>query len=126
MPTRKTETLLSYLALEPAPHSRGHSSNPMWSDRSDQQARNSLRQALNALMKLFKDIEPNLLQIEHRGLYLASQSIEIDAVKLEELIDEHAPQAVAATTNDRVLTDWNYSVCLICVSPRLACPCFTR
>jgi DNA-binding SARP family transcriptional activator len=57
LPTRKTETLLTYLALVPGPHSRDRLANLLWSNRSEQQARNSLRQALNAIKKLFTDIE---------------------------------------------------------------------
>jgi DNA-binding SARP family transcriptional activator len=95
LPTRKTEALLAYLALVPGPHSRDHLSNLLWSDRSDQQARNSLRQALNALKKLFDNLEQLPLQIELTDVNLASQSIEIDAAKLEELVEERTPQAAA-------------------------------
>ena len=95
LPTRKTETLLTYLALVPGPHSRDHLANLLWSDRSEQQARNSLRQALNALKKLFDDTKSCPLQIDRMNVNLANQSIEIDAVKLEELILEQTPQAAA-------------------------------
>jgi TolB-like protein/DNA-binding SARP family transcriptional activator len=98
LPTRKTETLLTYLALVPGPHSRDHLANLLWSDRSEQQARNSLRQALNAIKKLFTDIEPQPLQIEHMHVNLEHQSIEIDAARLEELIVKQTPQAVAQAT----------------------------
>ena len=98
LPTRKTETLLTYLALAPGPHSRDHLTNFLWGDRREQQARNSLRQALNALKKLFKDIETCPLHIDRMNVSLASQSIEIDAVKLEELIVEQTPQAAAQAT----------------------------
>jgi TolB-like protein/DNA-binding SARP family transcriptional activator len=95
LPTRKTETLLAYLALVPGPHSRDHLSNLLWGDRSDQQARNSLRQALNALKKLFDNIEPLPLQIERTNVNLVNQSIEIDAVNLKELVEEQTPKAAA-------------------------------
>jgi len=95
LPTRKTETLLAYLALVPGPHSRDHLSNLLWSDRSDQQARNSLRQALNALKKLFDDVEQLPLQIDLANVNLANRYIEIDAAKLEELVEERTPQAAA-------------------------------
>ena len=98
LPTRKTETLLSYLALEAGPHSRDHLTNLLWSDRSEQQASNSLRQALNALKKLFEDIEPCPLQIDRKNVNLKHQAIEVDAVKLEELIVEQTPQAADQAT----------------------------
>ena len=95
LPTRKTETLLAYLALVPGPHSRDHLANLLWSDRNEQQARNSLRQALNALKKLFDDFEPQPLQIEHQAVNLASHFVEIDAVKLEELVQDQTPKTAA-------------------------------
>ena len=98
LPTRKAEALLTYLALEPGPHSRGHLTSFLWSDRSEQQARNSLRQALSSLKKLFDNIEPSPLQIGRTNVDLASQLFEIDAVKLEELIIEQSPQAAAQAT----------------------------
>jgi len=95
LPTRKTETLLTYLALVPGPHSRDHLANLLWSDRGEQQARNSLRQALNALKKMFDHIEPCPLQIDHINVNFDNRSIEIDAVKLETLVVEQTPEAAA-------------------------------
>ncbi|UCH38619.1 MAG: hypothetical protein JSU67_10610 [Gammaproteobacteria bacterium] len=98
LPTRKTETLLTYLALVPGPHSRDHLANLLWGDRSEQQARNSLRQALNALKKIFAKFEPQPLQIEQQTVNLASHLVEIDAVKLEELVQEQTPKTAAQAT----------------------------
>ena len=98
LPTRKTETLLTYLAIMPGPHSRDQLTNLLWSDRGEQQARNSLRQALNALKKLLDDIEPNPLQIDRLNVNLVTQSIETDAIMLEELIQEQTPRAAAQAT----------------------------
>lgn len=98
LPTRKTETLLTYLALVPGPHSRDHLTNLLWSDRGEQQARNSLRQALNALKKLFDGIEPQPLQIERMNVNLANQSIEMDTIKLHELLQDQTPLAAAQAT----------------------------
>ncbi len=98
LPTRKTETLLTYLALVPGSHSRDHLTNLLWSDRGEHQARNSLRQALTALKKLFADVKPQPLQIDRINVNLANQSIEVDAFKLEELIQDQTPQAAAQAT----------------------------
>ena len=52
LPTRKAEVLLTYLAMTPGqPHSRDRLMDLLWSDRSEDQARNSLRQELSALKK---------------------------------------------------------------------------
>ncbi len=48
---RKAQALLVYLALTGKPHSREHLATLLWGDRFDEQARNSLRQALHALRK---------------------------------------------------------------------------
>jgi TolB-like protein/two-component SAPR family response regulator len=98
LPTRKTETLLTYLALVPGPHSRDHLINLLWSDRSEQQARNSLRQALSALKKMFGNFELQPLLIEHQTVNMASHLVEIDAVKLEELMQQQTPEAAAQAT----------------------------
>ena len=48
--TRKAEVLLAYLALTPGSrHPRERLVNLLWSDRSEEQARNSLRQCLSAI-----------------------------------------------------------------------------
>ena len=98
LPTRKSESLLTYLALVPGPHSRDYLANLLWGDSGEQQARNSLRQALNALKKLCDNFEPQPLQIEHQTVNLANHLVEIDAVKLEELIQDQTPQAAAQAT----------------------------
>ncbi|HEX6269551.1 MAG TPA: BTAD domain-containing putative transcriptional regulator, partial [Anaerolineales bacterium] len=51
LPTRKLESLLSYLILHPDPHSREKLAALWWGDVSDSQARASLRNALAILRK---------------------------------------------------------------------------
>ena len=61
LPTRKAEALLAYLAMAPGrAHPREALYNLLWSDRSDEQARNSLRHALSALKKALSEIHPAL------------------------------------------------------------------
>ena len=49
---RKAEVLLAFLALSPGlRHPRERLINLLWSDRSEDQARNSLRQCLSAIRK---------------------------------------------------------------------------
>lgn len=100
LPARKTETLLTCIALVPGSHSRDHFSNLLWSERSEQQVRNSLRQALSALKKLFDAFDSQPLQIERTTVFLANQSIEIDAVRLQNLLDERTPQVTAEAIAD--------------------------
>src|SRR4030095_9940582 len=57
--TRKTRALLAYLALPPGrAHARDKLTSLLWSDRGDQQARNSLRQALTELGRVLTGVEP--------------------------------------------------------------------
>ena len=57
LPTRKTESLLAYLALHPASggHSREMLAAHFWGDSPDEDARRSLRGALSALRKALGD-----------------------------------------------------------------------
>jgi predicted ATPase/DNA-binding SARP family transcriptional activator len=56
LPTRKTESLLAYLALHPdPPQSREYLAALYWGDSTDEQARRSLRVALTSLRKLLGD-----------------------------------------------------------------------
>ena len=56
LPTKKTKLLLAYLALPPGEaHPRQKLANLLWSDRGDEQARHSLRDALSALRKELGD-----------------------------------------------------------------------
>src|SRR5262245_27642828 len=48
-PTRKVEAFLAYLVLYPRPHAREKLAALFWGDKSDQQARHSLRTALHTL-----------------------------------------------------------------------------
>jgi DNA-binding SARP family transcriptional activator len=51
LPTHKIESLLAYLALYPAAHTRDKLAALLWGDTTDTQARHSLRTALAALRK---------------------------------------------------------------------------
>ena len=87
LPTRKAEILLTYLAMAPGqPHSRDRLMDLLWSDRSEDQARNSLRQALSALKKALKVIDPVPLQIDRTTVSVLAESIDLDALELERSI----------------------------------------
>jgi len=55
LPTRKTDSLLAYLALHPEEHPREKIAALFWGDSSDDQARTSLRTALAVLRKHLGD-----------------------------------------------------------------------
>ena len=83
---RKTRALLAYLALPTGrPHSRDKLVGLLWSDRSDEQARNSLRQALAELTRALSAFEPSPLVKGRDTLALDAGAVEVDALLLERL-----------------------------------------
>ena len=83
---RKTRALLAYLALPAGrAHPRDKLTGLLWSDRGDEQARNSLRQALTELGRILAGIEPSPLVKRHDSLSLDPQAVEVDAMHFERL-----------------------------------------
>ncbi|MDJ0778075.1 MAG: BTAD domain-containing putative transcriptional regulator [Gammaproteobacteria bacterium] len=84
--TRKAEVLLAFLALAPGlRHPRERLVNLLWSDRGEEQARNSLRQALSAMKKALGDSADLILQVDRNTVSLKSELIEVDAHEFERL-----------------------------------------
>ena len=84
--TRKTRALLAYLALPTGrAHSRDKLTGLLWSDRGDEQARNSLRQALAELVRALAGVEPSPLVKGRDTLALDPQAVEVDAIAFERL-----------------------------------------
>jgi TolB-like protein len=76
-PTRKSLHLMAYLAmLEGRPASREALCALLWSDRSEAQARGSLRQALASLKRLYGDA----VVVDGGGIALAPQGLTVDAI----------------------------------------------
>ena len=87
LPTKKTKLLLAYLALPPGEaHPRQKLANLLWSDRGDEQARHSLRDALFTLRKELGDAEPPPLLTERETIGLDADAVEVDAVTFEKLV----------------------------------------
>jgi len=84
--TRKSEVLLAYLALAPGVrHPRERLINLLWSDRGEEQARNSLRQSLSSIKKSFEQTCPLLLEIERTTVRVNPELIQVDAFEFEQL-----------------------------------------
>jgi len=84
--TRKADVLLAYLALTPGlRHPRERLVNLLWSDRSEEQARNSLRQCLSAIKKSLGETSESILEIQRSTITLNSASIEVDALEFDQL-----------------------------------------
>lgn len=86
---RKAEVLLAYLALTPGlRHPRERLINLLWSDRSEEQARNSLRQCLSAIRKSLGDVADMVLQVDRTTVSLVPELIDIDVHEFERLAVE--------------------------------------
>jgi len=83
-PGRKVRALLTCLALSPGkPWPREKLMALLWSDRGEEQARASLRQALAELRRTLG--EPSPLRAEHDAISLDPAMIALDAVEFERL-----------------------------------------
>ncbi|MFP4003731.1 MAG: BTAD domain-containing putative transcriptional regulator [Alphaproteobacteria bacterium] len=91
-PGRKLQALLSYLALSGGVHSREHLATLLWGDRQDEQARQSLRQAISALRKMLGDAGSRILISSGDGIRCDTSAIRIDAVEFERLASEAGPE----------------------------------
>ena len=86
---RKAEVLLAYLALAPGiRHPRERLINLLWSDRSEEQARNSLRQCLSAIRKSLGNSANLILQIDRTTVSLKLDLVDVDALEFERLATE--------------------------------------
>ncbi|MCH7541026.1 MAG: hypothetical protein IH999_11635 [Proteobacteria bacterium] len=92
---KKAKLLLSFLALPPGKaHPREKLAALLWSDRGDEQARHSLRDAISSLRKAFGDAEPSPLVADRETVSLGPAVVEVDAVKFEELVAAGTPEAL--------------------------------
>ena len=86
LPMRKADVLLAFLALAPGlRHPRERLINLLWSDRSDDQARNSLRQCLSSIKKSLGDAADLILLVDRNTVSLKGELIEVDAHEFERL-----------------------------------------
>ena len=84
--TRKSEVLLAYLALAPGiRHPRERLINLLWSDRAEEQARNSLRQSLSSIKKSLEATTPLLLEVERTTVRVDPDLVQVDALEFEQL-----------------------------------------
>lgn len=95
IPGRKTEVLLAILAKA------GRRGMPrekiiglLWSDRGEEQARSSLRQALWSLRRALEDCQPSPLRTEESLVALDPKLFESDVMVFERLADENDPQSL--------------------------------
>jgi DNA-binding SARP family transcriptional activator len=57
--------------------------NLLWSNRAEEQARNSLRQALSAIKKSLEKLDSLPLEVDRSTVRLDARLIDVDALKFE-------------------------------------------
>ncbi|WP_193371250.1 BTAD domain-containing putative transcriptional regulator [Pelagibius marinus] len=95
----KVALLLAYLALRPGQdHSRDKLINLLWSDRAEEQARASLRQAIWALRRALGDSASSPLVVTSASLCLNKDQIETDVGDIERLVAENSVSSLRSAT----------------------------
>jgi TolB-like protein/DNA-binding SARP family transcriptional activator len=85
--TRKAWALLAYLALHPErPITRERLAGLLWGGRFDEQARASVRQTLYQLRRALCEQSTELLRAERDTVSLRGEKIDVDVLRLDELI----------------------------------------
>jgi len=92
---KKSRALLAYLALAPAgPVPRDRLVGLLWSERDDEHARNSLRQALVALRRDLDGVEPSPLVVADDAVALDPSRVRVDAMEFARLAAGDGVQAL--------------------------------
>ncbi|TXL70376.1 hypothetical protein FHP25_34655 [Vineibacter terrae] len=85
---KKTRAVLAFLALTPdASATRERVAGLVWSDRLEEQARGSLRQAITELRALFRDGDAGALHIDRDVMRVNLDQVWIDAREVERMAD---------------------------------------
>ncbi|MCG6870098.1 MAG: AAA family ATPase [Gammaproteobacteria bacterium] len=88
IPARKAKALLALLAMIPGERrSREALASLLWEVSGDAQARHSLRQALASLRKALPETDPPILSADTDSIQVAPGTIEVDALRLEQLAE---------------------------------------
>ena len=97
---RKAEVLLAYLALAPGiRHPRERMINLLWSNRGEEQARNSLRQCLSAIRKTLGDAAELALQVDRTTVSLKGDVIDVDVLEFERLASDAGFESLSDAVN---------------------------
>lgn len=95
LPTRKAQALVAYLAIPAGqPHSRDELAALLWGGRSDDSARNSLRQALFGIRQALAATVPPSLVIEGATVVLDRSAVDIDVAAFEREATEGTLEAL--------------------------------
>jgi TolB-like protein/DNA-binding SARP family transcriptional activator/Tfp pilus assembly protein PilF len=92
IPGQKDRALLAILALSPGvAHSRDKLASLLWSDRGDQQARDSLKHTLVRLRQCLHPVDPPPIIADRQSVRLDSAGLDIDVANFQRLLVEQTP-----------------------------------
>lgn len=96
MRTRKTRALLAYLVVNAdKPQPRERLMTLLWGDRSEQQARQSLNDALKSIRRLADDGVPGILDSDREQVTFRGAALESDVQRFRALVDDQPAEAAA-------------------------------
>ena len=97
---KKNQALLAYLAANAGRvQSREKLAELLWGDRFNDQARQSLRQAVSTIRKELGDSGENVLRSDGDAISLESSAVSIDSIRFEELAREGSPESLERAAN---------------------------
>src|SRR5262245_53154407 len=84
LPTRKAQALVAYLALPAGQlHARDELAALLWGGHHEESARNSVRQTLFGIRKVFAAADPAVLVLEGTAVALNPSAFDIDVAAFE-------------------------------------------
>src|SRR5262249_3352379 len=99
LPGQKDRALLAILALPAgASHSRDKLPSLLWSDRGDQQARDSLKHALTRLRQCLEPVSPSRIVADRQSVKLDATGFAIDVSRFERLLGDKTPASLEEAT----------------------------
>jgi TolB-like protein len=95
LPGQKDRALLAFLALPAGTaHSRDKLANLLWSDRGDQQARDSLKHALTGLRRCLEPASPSPIVADRQSVKLDPTGLDIDVAAFERLLGDGTAESL--------------------------------
>jgi TolB-like protein/DNA-binding SARP family transcriptional activator/Tfp pilus assembly protein PilF len=99
LPGQKDRALLAILALPPGTtHTRDKLASLLWSDRGDQQARDSLKHSLTRIRQCFESAMPPAIVADRQSVKLNPAAVTSDVAAFERLLVDGTPEAVEQAT----------------------------
>ncbi len=95
LPSKKSQALLAYLGMRQARRtSRDSLAVLLWGDTGEEQARQSLRQALAGLRRVLPKTKPVIVAADHQAIALNAAATDVDVIRFERLASQTRSEAL--------------------------------